>query len=141
MKVFFDTSAFAKRYVDEAGSEHVQELCAQAESLVLSITCLPELISTLCRLVREGRITAANYQQTRKWLLDDFHDIDICELTPTVLKHTVRCLEHYPLRAMDAIHLGCALVSASDVFVSADRRQIHAARGEGLHVVAVLKNG
>ena len=53
MKLFLDTSAFAKRYVAEPGSEKVMALCQEADALFVSVICLPELISTLCRLVRE----------------------------------------------------------------------------------------
>ena len=28
MKVFFDTSVFVKRYVEESGSDQVQDICA-----------------------------------------------------------------------------------------------------------------
>jgi len=47
VKVFLDTSAFAKRYVAEPGSDKVMATCQQADSLVVSVICLPELISTL----------------------------------------------------------------------------------------------
>jgi len=33
MRVFFDTSALAKRYVEEEGSEQVRALCATADAL------------------------------------------------------------------------------------------------------------
>lgn len=137
MRVFFDTSAFVKRYVDEAGSEQVIVLCRRADSLVLSVLCLPEMISTLCRLVREGKISGDDYRQLREWLLDDLEDVDICEMTPQVMSHTLRCLETHSLRAMDAIHIGCALTVVPDLFVSADRRQLQAAQGEGLQVLEV----
>ncbi len=57
MKVFFDTSALVKRYVNETGSQQVVEICQKADALALSIICLPEMISTLCRLVREGKLS------------------------------------------------------------------------------------
>jgi len=50
MRVFFDTSALTKRYVEELGSEQVRALCAEADALGVSILVVPELISTLCRL-------------------------------------------------------------------------------------------
>ncbi len=137
MKLYFDTSALAKRYVEEVGSARVQELCEQTSAIFLSIICLPELISTLCRLVREGRIDWRDYRQVKQSILVDLGDMDICPIGPEVMKHTARCLENYPLRAMDAIHLGCALVREPDGFVSADRRQIQAARAEGLNVIEV----
>jgi len=138
MNIFFDTSALVKRYVEEAGSERVQTLCEQADNLILSIICLPELISTFCRLTREGKLDGSGYQQIRQWLLKDFRDIDICEITPQAMRHAIRCLERYPLRAMDALHVGCALTIDPDSFVSADRRQLQAARGEGLPVIEIL---
>jgi hypothetical protein len=41
------------------------------------------------------------------------------------------------VHALDAIQLGCALAYAPDLFVSSDRRQIKAARSEGLTVIEV----
>jgi predicted nucleic acid-binding protein len=57
MRVFFDTSAFVKRYVDEPGSDCVQELCSRADQIALSVVCFPEMISTLNRLVRERKVS------------------------------------------------------------------------------------
>jgi predicted nucleic acid-binding protein len=51
------------------------------------------------------------------------------------MANTIRFLEHNPLRAMDAIHLGCAVAYQPDVFVSADRHQIGAAAQIGLNTV------
>lgn len=132
MRLFFDTSAFVKRYVEEAGSDRVLELCGLAETIGLSVICLPELISTLCRLVREGHITDADYGSLKAAILVDLKDADVCELTAPILGHTLGCLERNALRAMDAIHIASALAYRPDFFVSADQRQIDAARSEGL---------
>jgi uncharacterized protein len=137
MRLFFDTSALAKRYVQEQGSARVQNLCERADAILLSIICLPELISTLCRLVREERINPHDYHNVKQSILADLGDMDVYPIGSEVMGHAIRCLENHPLRAMDAIHLGCALVSEPDAFVSSDRRQIEAARGEGLNVIEV----
>ena len=137
MKVFFDTSAFVKRYVEEPGTEKVLEICGQAEQLVLCVICLPEMISTLSRLVREGKLTGSDYQKTRDLILKEIEDTEICYLTPEVVTQTIRCLENNALRAMDAFHLGCALVIEPDLFVSSDQRQIEVAKREGLATVEV----
>ena len=122
MKVFFDTSAFVKRYVEEPGTEKVVEICDQAEQLVLCVICLPEMISTLNRLVREGKLPVPDYQKMRDLVLKEIEDAEICYLTPEVVTQTIRCLENNTLRAMDALHLGCALVVEPDLFVSSDQR-------------------
>lgn len=135
MRVFFDTSAFAKRYIQEAGSQQVLALCDQADTLAVSVICLPEMVSTLSRLMREAKLSDGQYRATKKLILADLEDVDMCEITPSVMANTLRFLEHNPLRAMDAIHLGCAVAYQSDVFVSADRRQIGAAVQIGLNTV------
>jgi uncharacterized protein len=137
MIVFFDTSAFVKRYIEEPGSERVMEICSEAEHLVLSLICLPEMISTLNRLVREGKLTGVEYDQVKALMLDDFEDVEVCEITAEVIKRTIECLERHPLRAMDALHLGCALSVKPDLFVSSDIRQIEAANKEGMEVQVV----
>lgn len=137
MKVFLDTSAFAKRYVAEQGSDKVIALCQQADSLIVSVICLPELISTLSRLVREKRLAKADYRKLKGDAMADLADADICQITPDVLASVISLLESYPLRAMDALHVACALAVEPDVFVSADHRQLLAARKAGLKIVDV----
>ena len=137
MKVFLDTSAFAKRYVAEQGSDKVLELCQQADSLIVSIICFPELISTLSRLLREKKFAKMDYQKLKADAMADLADVDICQITPDVLASVVSLLETHPLRAMDALHIACALAVKPDIFISADHRQLSAARKAGLKIVDV----
>ena len=137
MKVFLDTSAFAKRYVAEQRSDKVMKLCQQADSLVVSVICLPELISTLSRLLREKKLTKADYRKLKGDAMADLADVDICQLTPGILVSVVTLLESHPLRAMDALHVAGALAVEADIFVSADHRQLAAARKTGLKIVDV----
>jgi predicted nucleic acid-binding protein len=137
VKVFLDTSAFAKRYVAEHGSDKVMALCLKSDSLVVSVICLLELISTLSRLVREKKLAKADYRKLKGAAMADLADVDICHLTPDVLVSVVSLLESNPLRAMDALHVACALAVEPDIFVSADHRQLSAARKAGLKIVDV----
>lgn len=137
MKAFLDTSAFAKRYLAEHGSDQVLAVCQQADSLVVSVICLPELISTLSRLVRDKKLASPAYRKVKGDVMADLADVDICQITQDVLGSVVALLEVHPLRAMDALHVACALACAPDTFVSADRRQLSAARSAGLNVIDV----
>ena len=137
MKVFLETSAFAKRYVAEQRSDKVMALCLQADSLAVSVICLLELISTLSRLVREKKLAKADYRKLKHDAMADLADVDICHITPDVVVSVVSLLESHPLRAMDALHVACALAVETDIFVSADRRQFSAARKAGLKIVDV----
>jgi predicted nucleic acid-binding protein len=137
MLVFFDTSAFAKRYISEAGTDAVLEWCDQATEIGLSGIALPEIISAFCRLRREARITGTQYRQLKSLLLADIEDAALCDLTPAVLAQAVSSLETSVLRGMDAIHIGSAVALKADVFISADKRQLDAAARAGLRVEAV----
>jgi len=137
VKVFLDTSAFAKRYVIEQGTDKVISLCLKAESLVVSVICLVELISTLSRLLREKKLTKADYQKLKGDAMADLVDVDICHITSEILVSVVSLLESHPVRAMDALHVACALAVKPDFFVSSDHRQLSAARKAGLKTVDV----
>ena len=137
MKLFLDTSALAKRYIAEQGSDTVLGLCREAERLAVSVICLPEMISTLNRLVRERRLSRTKYQALKQTLLGDLAGADLCELTTAVMRGVIRLLESNPLRAMDAIHVASAAAYGAELFASADLRQLAAARKLKLRVVDV----
>jgi predicted nucleic acid-binding protein len=134
MRIFFDTSALTKRYVEEEGSEQVRALCAAADTLGVSVIVVPELISTLCRLVREGRLSPEDYRELKSAVQADLSDADVCDLSQDAFDQAIRCLERHPLRTLDALHVGSALIYQPDLFVSADNRQTEAAALEGLAV-------
>lgn len=137
MRVFFDTSAFVKRYVSEAGTDAVLQWSDQATEVILSGIALPEIISAFCRLQREGKITDTQYRQLKSSLLADIEDAAICDLTPIVLAQAISGLEKNVLRGMDAIHIGSAVALKADIFISSDKRQLDAAACMGLRVEAV----
>ena len=134
MRVFFDSSAFAKRYIREGGTEAVLAWCDRATEICLSAIALPEIISAMCRLQREGKLTTQQYRQIKSLLLADVEDIAIGDVTAAVIHHAFKCLENNVLRGMDAIHIASALALQVDVFVSADVRQCEAATNAGLTV-------
>lgn len=120
--------------MDKPESDRVQELLSSAGELGLSVLFLPESVSTLSRLLREGRMTGEEYRALKDAMLRDLADADICDLTPSVLERTITCLETGALRALDAVHVGSALEYRPALFVSADRRQIEDAAAQGLKV-------
>lgn len=132
MKTFFDSSAFAKRYVDEPGSQAVESLCAAATELALSIVCIPEIISAFNRRVRDRSLSASQYDAAKENLSADIRDAAIVNLTPHVITTCTTILEASPVRAMDALHIACAVRWGAELFVSADKRQVAAAKKAGL---------
>ena len=132
MRLAVDSSSFAKRYIQEAGSDRLDDLLQNASDLALCVIVVPELISGLNRRLREGALTGRDYRQAREQLLDDVRDATVLQLTPAVIASAVKLLENNVLRAMDALHVACALEWKADLFVTSDRKQADAARNSGL---------
>jgi len=132
MKLFVDSSAFAKRYVLEAGSDIIDELLQKAERLALCTILVPEIISGLNRRRREKILSKSDYSKIKKQLLEDVHDAIVLQITPAVISHSVKLLETNILRAMDALHIACALEWQAELFATADKRQLKAAKNAGL---------
>jgi uncharacterized protein len=139
MRTFLDSSAFAKRFIDEAGSESVDAICTEASELALSIICVPEVISAMNRRVRERKLSKQQYDEAKKRLLSEVEDADIVNLSPSVVALSVAILEGNPIRAMDALHVASALQWQAQLFVSADEQQTAVAARAGLQTQLVDK--
>lgn len=137
LNVFLDSSALAKRYIEEKGSDRVQTILLSASALAVSVICVSEVISALCRRRRERKLSTEEYRKSRDSLIADTDDATVIGITEEVIAHAVGLLEQFPLRSADALHVACASEWSTDLFVSADDRQCRAARAHGLRVEAI----
>jgi uncharacterized protein len=135
VNLFTDSSALAKRYVADETSGKLDELLARADSLGVSVLCLPEIISGLCRRRRERFVSPAQYAAAKSALEADLEDATVIQLIDEVLLRSIQLLESNALRAADAIHIASALEWQADIFASADPRQCAAAKRSSLKVV------
>jgi predicted nucleic acid-binding protein len=111
--------------------------CDRATEFAVAVIAVPEVISAFRRLVRGGRLDESQYTALKADLGTDLADAVLCDTSPQLVQRAVAALEAHPLHAMDAIHLGTALIVRADVFVSAGARQCAAAAALGLDVVRV----
>jgi predicted nucleic acid-binding protein len=114
VNLFADSSALAKRYVAAASSKNLDQLLAKATSLGVSVLCLPEIISALCRRRRERLLRLSEYSAAKKALEDDLADAVIIQLVDDVLLDNVRLMELNRLRASDAIQISSARLWQAD---------------------------
>lgn len=143
---YVDTSALVKRYVAEVGSAWVRRLVARPVHQVLYTAALTEVEvrSALQRLVREGRLDAAQAQRLTHRVTQHFtRRYQGIRITRTIVTQAGILLERHPLRAYDAVQLACALAvqrlmhqrgMPPPVFVAADEALLAAARAEGFPV-------
>ncbi len=132
MKICVDSSAFAKRYVLEDGSEIIERLLQGASQLALCTILVPEIISGMNRRLREQILSKNDYRKIKRQLLEDVHDAIVLQVTPAIISRSVRLLETNILRAMDALHVACAIEWRAELFATADKRQLKAAKNAGL---------
>lgn len=137
LNVFFDSSALAKRYIEEKGTDQVQAILSSASALAVSVICVPEIVSALCRRRRERKLSTEEYRNAKASVLTDIDDAAVIGITEEVIARGVGLLEQFPLRSADALHIACASEWSTDLFVSADDRQCKAARARGLRVEGI----
>jgi len=137
LNIFFDSSALAKRYLEEKGSDRVQVILSSTSALGVSVICVSEIISALCRRRRERRLSTQQYRDAKRALFSDLEDASVIGIGEEVIARSVELLEHFPLRSADALHIACAAEWSAELFVSADERQARAARAHGLKVEAL----
>ena len=143
---YVDTSALVKRYIDEVGSGWVRvKLGGSLPSSVIVVhLVIVEMTSALARRKREGILTPGEYERVKAAFRSDcLNGYRIVTVVDGVIDEATRLLEHYPLRAYDAVHLAAALVANRHlladgltplIFLSADDRLNDAASAEGLAV-------
>jgi uncharacterized protein len=134
MRLFFDASAFVKRYVSEPGSEEVASLCTSASDIALSIMCPVEILSAVSRLQREGRVNAQQYAAIKTEMLSDIRDITLIPIDAAVVGHSIAAIEKSPVKTLDSLHIACAVQWKPDFFVSSDVQQITSAKKMGLKI-------
>jgi uncharacterized protein len=139
-RAYLDTSALAKWYLNEAGSEAFVEFLQGLDSAVISSLSVTEMRSLLSRRRRMGDLSvelesvlfaAVLEDIDRGWLqrypLDDAR---FAEATNLIARYP----EH-PLRTLDALHLTVAADLAVSIVATADGVMADAALSMGLQVV------
>ena len=139
-RAYLDTSALAKWYLNEAGSEAFVEFLQGLDSAVISSLSVTEMRSLLSRRRRMGDISAELESVLFAALLDDIDrgwlqrypldDARFAEATNLIARYP----EH-PLRTLDALHLTVAAGLAVSIVATADGVLADAALSMGLQVV------
>ena len=130
--LYLDTSALAKLYVQEPGSDALDTALTGRRDLLISELALTELTSALARRVRERQITAPIGRRIYQQILRDVRagEYRLLDLTSSTHREAERLLltigSHAPLRAADSLHLATAALADARALVTFDH-QMHAA--------------
>jgi predicted nucleic acid-binding protein len=131
--LYLDTSALAKLYIAEPGSEAIEAaLREHGDGVFTSIVTYPEALSVLARSLRERRISRRDYLIQKRAFLADWPGWHVIGTAQAVLGPAARLIERHGLRGFDAVHLCSALWVGDPVFACFDSRLREAASAEGL---------
>lgn len=140
MRLYFDSSALVKRYVEEQGSSDVLDWMDHSDLSGTVLVTRAEVAAAITRAVRRQVLS----QETARQSLDTFHNewsgfhrLPVTEWL--VARADVLACEH-ALRCYDAIHLAAALtwqelLGLPVTLVTYDRELAEAARASGMAVL------
>ncbi len=130
---FYDSSALAKHYMREPGSERLEALLDEGELNAACVITHTEVACALARQVREPEHDLADLRR-------DMETLFRVELSPEVVSISVALGVKHRLRGCDALQLAAAVALKKAAgrpvrFICADEDLNVAARAEGLAVV------
>jgi predicted nucleic acid-binding protein len=140
---YFDSCYLAKLYLMEPDSPRVRAAAAVSDGLACCATGWGEVIATLHRHFREGRLTRREFRQLAAQVGADV-DAGLwtsLPVTSSLVEAQVRRMAALPatifLRAADALHLICAAEAGLREIHSSDRHLVAAAPHFGLRAVTL----
>ncbi|MFZ4858845.1 MAG: type II toxin-antitoxin system VapC family toxin [Desulfuromonadaceae bacterium] len=139
--IYFDTSAWLKLYISEAGSAQAAEL-ASAFQIVSSSIVLAESLSALKRRYTNRELSKAQFTRLVKQITADIATINTMPLNSQNLSKSEKIVLETPSGALDALHIAAALLfqdmtKSALKFVTADKRQAQSAEQVGLKVLLI----
>lgn len=140
MRLYLDTSALVKLYIDEDGSPLVRWHVGQARLVATSMIAYVEARAAFARRRHEGRFTPGEYRRIVRALNTDWEHYILLEVTASLIREAADLAEVHRLRAYDAIHLASATVlkkrlAEAVLFASWDANLERAASREGLDLL------
>ena len=108
MKLYLDTSALVKLYVEEEGAPVVRNSVAQAELVATAAIAYVEARAAFVRRRHEGGLSTAEYRRIIRDVDSDWARYLVVEVTDSLIRDAARLAEAHRLRAYDAIHLASA---------------------------------
>ena len=140
MRLYLDTSALVKLYVDEEGSALIREAVAQAELISTSRVAYVEARAAFARRRHTRELEAQDYRRIVRDLDGDWDHYLRLDVTESLVRTAAHLAERHRLRAYDAIHLASAeelkdRLTEQIVFGCWDVELEAAARRDGLELL------
>lgn len=142
MIAYIDSSALAKRYISEIGSERVRSLFEEADYMESSALTELELTALFERAKKERFLDSPTYRKVTHYFQGDIQNGTLSLVHPSqeTWRKAKRLIQQRRLRVLDSIQLATAIDSnkrlRGDVcFICSDLKLLEAVRLEGLKFI------
>lgn len=108
MILYLDTSALVKLYFSEAGSEVVRRAVVASGGNATSIVAYVETLSAFSRKLRMKELSEQAFRRHKSEFAHDWEYLTKLICDATVCSRGAELVEHFPLKAYDAVHLASA---------------------------------
>ena len=138
--VYFDSSAFVKLVVDEAGSELAADLWDGCDAAISSRLAYPEVCAALAAARRNHDLDRKDLGTAERAWEEYWAATRAVELTAAVERRAGRLAGRLALRGADAVHLASALaIGDAELIVAVWDQRLHAgARASRLRVAPLV---
>lgn len=139
MALFIDTSALAKRYINEPQSDAFDAfLAASEDEFLITPLVITEFESLLMRRLRQGDFDADYLRRTRELFVQDMSAAlwQVRPFEPAAFEMATRLIRRgdVPVATLDALHLASAMGHGCDAIATSDRQLARAAEASGLAI-------
>lgn len=141
---YIDTSSLFKRYIEEKGTQALDDLFKSTDDIYVSSLTIVEVISNLKRLFEVDKlIDKKTFNALKGCFMNDIanNTIKLEPVFPKTIISAVELIEYKYLTPIDSIQLATALQivarSSELVFVCSDFKLISAAKIKGLNVIEI----
>ena len=136
MNIYLDTSALVKLYIDEDGSDIVNDRTDRATIVSTSRIAYAEALSAFVQCKNEKVLSKKNYDKCITCFKFDWEMYFVIEASEKVIKIAGDLIEKHSIRGFDSIHLASAMVLRKEInqsidFMCWDNRLLEAAKKEG----------
>jgi len=149
LRLYLDSSAIMKRYIDEPGTPAVDLIFDRAErgdlTLTFSLWNIGEVLGVLDERRRRGYLSGTEFKETLNMVADELVKLmrlrvieTIPIFTPILIEAWNLILAHHIYEA-DALQLITCKYSQSDAILSGDGRLVKTGRKIGLKTFDVVK--
>jgi predicted nucleic acid-binding protein len=143
-RVYLDSSAIVKRYVQEKGTDVVDSVFREAEMgacvVCFSMWNVGELATVLDKVERKGMLNAREVFGTflrETMRLRRSGSVDVIPVSSHLIERSTLYVFRHHVYVGDAIQLAASIEASCDQFITSDKRLGDVAKTEGLQTVVL----